>query len=66
MPEKTAKVKKLMAKVALRILKETAQGYISDEEIEEAMREIDETDFSEKPLPNPFDQLKNPPEDGDD
>lgn len=66
MPEKTEKVKKLMAKVALRILKETAQGYISDEEIEEAMQEIDETDFSEKPLPNPFDQLKNPPEDGDD
>ena len=55
MPHKTPKVKKIEAKCAVRILKEVAAGSVTQEEIDEAMAEIDETDFDEpETLPNPF------------
>lgn len=55
MPHKTPKVKKIEAKCAVRVLKEVAAGSVTQEEIDEAMAEIDETDFDEPTeLPNPF------------
>ena len=56
MPNKTPKVKRIEAKCAVRILKEVAAGSVTQEEIDEAMAEIDDTDFEEPTmLPNPFD-----------
>ena len=47
-------------------MKEVAAGVVPEADIEEAIKEIDEKDFSDpEPLPNPFDRL-NKPEDGDD
>ena len=64
MPNKTPKVKKIEAKCAVRILKEVAAGTVSQEEIDEALAEIDETDFSEPTmLPNPFENADKDEED---
>ena len=55
MPNKTPKVKKIEAKCAVRVLKEVAAGTVTQQEIDEALAEIDETDFEEQTmLPNPF------------
>ena len=60
MPNKTPKVKRIEAKCAVRVLKEVAAGSVTQEEIDEAMAEIDETDFEEQTmLPNPFEGLEN-------
>ena len=60
MPNKTPKVKKIEAKCAVRVLKEVAAGSVTQEEIDAAMEEIDNTDFEEPTmLPNPFEGLKN-------
>ena len=59
MPNKTPKVKKIEAKCAVRVLKEVAAGTVSQEEIDDALAEIDETDFSEPTmLPNPFEKAE--------
>lgn len=64
MPDKTPKVKQIMAKVAVRILKELAAGIIPNAEFEDALAEIDKHDFSEPAmLPNPF---GDDDDDGDD
>ena len=66
MPNKTPKVKRIEAKCALRVLKEVAAGSVTQEEIDEAMAEIDETDFEEQTmLPNPFDRPDDKKEDVD-
>ena len=55
MPNKTPKVKRIEAKCAVRVLKEVAAGSVTQEEFDEAMAEIDKTDFDEPTmLPNPF------------
>lgn len=55
MPNKTPKVKKIEAKCSVRILKEVAAGYVTQEELDEALQEIEETDFKEQTsLPDPF------------
>ncbi len=55
MPNKTPKVKRIEAKCAVRVLKEVAAGSVPQEEIDDALAEIDETDFDEPTmLPNPF------------
>lgn len=60
MPNKTPKVKRIEAKCAVRVLKEVAAGSVTQEEIDEALAEIDETDFEEPTmLPNPFEELEN-------
>jgi len=60
MPNKTPKVKRIEAKCAVRVLKEVAAGSVTQEEIDDALAEIDETDFEEPTmLPNPFEGLKN-------
>jgi hypothetical protein len=59
-------VKRIEAKCALRVLKEVAAGSVTQEEIDEAMAEIDETDFEEQTmLPNPFDRPDDKDGDGD-
>lgn len=56
-PDKTPLVRKIVAKANLRILREIADGVATDAEFEDALREIDEHDFSEPSLlPNPFGQ----------
>lgn len=58
MPVKTPKVKKIEAKCAVRVLKEIAAGSVTQQEINDALSEIDETDFDEPVmLPNPFEVL---------
>jgi len=54
-PDKTPKMRKLIAKVVVRILKELAASIATDAEFEEALKEIEEHDFTEPTmLPNPF------------
>ena len=65
-PDKTPAIRKIIAKVQVRLLKEVAAGVVPEADIEEAIKEIDEKDFSDPaPLPNPFERL-NKPDDGDD
>ena len=60
MPNKTPLVKKIEVKCAVRVLKEVAAGMVTQKEIDEALAEIDETDFEEPTmLPNPFEGLEN-------
>ena len=60
MPNKTPKVKRIEAKCAVRVLKEVAAGSVTQEEINDALAEIDETDFEEPTmLPNPFEGLED-------
>ena len=55
MPDKTPKMRKLLAKAQVKVLKELAQGIATDDEIEEVLKEIDEHDFEKQDmLPNPF------------
>ena len=54
-PDKTPKMRRLIAKAVVRILKELAASIATDEEFDEALKEIDEHDFAEPTmLPNPF------------
>ena len=66
-PDKTPKVRKLIAKANVRVLKEVGGGIAKDEEFEEAIKEIDETDFEKMGamLPDPFASLAEGAEDPD-
>lgn len=65
-PDKTPTIRKIIAKVQVKLLKEAAAGVVPEEDIEDAIREIDEKDFSDpEPLPNPFEGMKKL-QDGDD
>jgi hypothetical protein len=66
MPDITPKMKKIIAKANVKILKEVAAGVASEEDFEEALREIEETEFDVHPvLPNPFEDMEEDPEDGE-
>lgn len=55
MPNLTPKVKKITAKIGVRVLKELAAGIVPDDEFAEALEEIEETDFEKQnALPDPF------------
>lgn len=65
-PDKTPKMRKLIAKVVVRILKELAASIATDAEFEEALKEIEEHDFKEPTmLPNPFGDEDDDEEDED-
>ncbi|MBR3223062.1 MAG: hypothetical protein IKF72_12645 [Kiritimatiellae bacterium] len=67
MPNKTPKVKRIEAKCAVRVLKEVAAGSVTQEEIDDALAEIDATDFEEPTmLPNPFEGLEDRNKGGED
>lgn len=55
-PDRTPLVRKIAAKVTVRLLRELASGIVTDDEFNEALAEIDETDFSTLGglLPDPF------------
>ena len=66
-PDKTPKMRRLVAKAVVRILKELAAGIATDEEFDDALKEIDEHDFAEPAmLPNPFGDDEDEEEDEDD
>ena len=66
MPDKTPKVRKLIAKAHVRVLKEVGSGIATDEEFEEALDEIEETDFAEmNAFPDPFAALAGTDDDDD-
>lgn len=67
MPNKTPKVKKIEAKAAVRVLRELSAGIATNDEISEALQEIEETDF-EAPaaLPDPFARLRDQGGEGED
>jgi len=55
MPDKTPKMRKLLAKAQVRVVKELASGIATDDEINEVLDEIEEHDFETQTLlPNPF------------
>lgn len=59
-PDKTPKVKRIIAKVYVRILKELSAGIVTDEEFDDALAEIDEHDFAAQAmLPDPFAALRD-------
>lgn len=65
MPDRTPKVRRLLAKAQVRVLKELCGGVATDEEVREALDEIDGTDFgADALLPDPFAALRR--RDGDD
>lgn len=67
MPDKTPKVRKLIAKAHVRILKEVGAGLATDEDFEAALEEIDNTDFAEmNAFPDPFKALLDRDEDDND
>lgn len=66
-PDKTPLVKKICAKINVRILKELSNGIVPDDEFEAALDEIEEHDFAAATaLPDPFGMMGGDPDDDDD
>jgi len=63
LPNLTPKVKRIVAVVGVRLLKELAGGIVTDDEFNEALDEIKDTDFAvQEAVPDPF---ANMPDDDD-